>query len=76
MPTEYISPGPPVQLVQNRVYALPALQAWIVSDTALEFSMKPDTGFAAQAASTTGMNSAWPFCRCTTANAIVVVKTD
>jgi len=73
---EILSAGPVYQIVQNQVYALPAVESFIVSDTVLEFSMQTGSGFAAVAASTTGMTSSYPYCRCTTAAARVSVKRD
>lgn len=73
---EILSAGPVYTIVQNQVYALPAVEAFIVSDAVLEFSLQTGAGFAAVAASTTGMTSAWPYCRCTTAAARVSVKRD
>jgi len=73
---EILSAGPVVTIVQNQVYALPAVEAFIVSDTVLQFSLQTGAGFADVAASTTGMTSSYPYCKCTTANARVSVKRD
>ena len=74
MPTEKLSAGLPTTVSQSITYAMPACRVWVVSNAVLEFSLQSTTGFAAVAASTTGMESAWPFARCTTASPIVSVQ--
>lgn len=75
MPQEALSCGPPTTMVQNRVYALPAVTVWLVSNAALQFSQQAGTGFTADVtASTTGMQSSWAFCRSTNSDAIVTVR--
>lgn len=75
MPQEAIPAGQPTTISQTTAYALPVSRVWIVSSVPLQFSMQASTGFGSDvAASTTGMESAWPFCRCTASTAIVSVR--
>lgn len=71
---ETLSAGPTYNLTQNQVYALPPKTVWIVCNEAIEFSMNVGSGFAAVAASSTGFQSAWPYCRATTTTAKISVK--
>jgi hypothetical protein len=72
----HLSPGVPVTLVQNTVYALPVRKANVYSDSVLEVSNVTNSGFVAVAATTTGTTLAALYVRCTSGNAIVTVKFD
>lgn len=76
MPIEVISCGPPTTIAQTITYALPASRVFLVSSAVLEVSLQPTTGFttAPTAHTTTGIESAFPFCRCTGSTAIVSIK--
>jgi hypothetical protein len=77
MPTQLLSPGPPTPLVQNQVYALPAVACILFADTAATLQLSNTLAFtsnipvvltngAAQVAS--------GFIRATTAGAVVTLK--
>lgn len=73
--TTLISPGPVTDILQNVVYALPGRVVHLKSDAVVEVSLQATTGFTALATSTTGVETAAVFVRCTTANTKIVVKT-
>jgi hypothetical protein len=74
VPQESIPAGPPTTLTQNRVYALPSVTVWINSSAALQFSQDASAWTADVAASVTGMQSSYAFCRCVTASPIVTCR--
>jgi len=65
----------PTTITQNVGYAMPARACIIASSAALEVSVDNST-YIAMAVSATNASPlvAFPFVRCTTANAVVVVK--
>lgn len=70
-----LSAGVVYTLTQNQVYALPPRKVMLLSDTALEQNVvNSTTGWTALASSTTGVESAAAFVRCTSGNAVVSVK--
>lgn len=70
MPTQLISIGPPVTLVQNATYALPAQLCVITSSGPVDVSMDGTTWTAF----TSGGPSGAAFIRSTAANTIVTCK--
>lgn len=74
MPTFSIPAGVPTTIAQTTTFALPASTVWLVSSAALDFSLDGSSWVTAVAASTTGMQSAWPFCRCTSGTALISVR--
>lgn len=66
--------GPRNDLVQNRVYALPARLVFVTSSAALEVSSTSGGGFTAVTATTTGTNLGTGFVRCTSGTAVVYCK--
>jgi hypothetical protein len=80
MPTELISLGPPTTLLQNVVYALPAAEAVLFTDTATPTLQLSNTlAFTNNVAITLtgGMASVGGgFIRCTSGTAVVTLKRD
>lgn len=74
MPLEFISRNTLVTITQNVAYALPPGLNFIRSNTALEDSLDNSTFAALAGANTTGINTGARFVRCTTANALVSVR--
>lgn len=72
MATTSIPAGVPTAIAQTTTFALPVSTVWLVSNSALDFSLDGTTWVTGVAASTTGMQSAWPFCRCTGVTTCVV----
>lgn len=73
MPTQAISAGVPTTITQNVAYALPSPSCWMQSSAVVETSLDGST-WAAVSASTTGVQTAAVFVRCTTANALISVR--
>jgi hypothetical protein len=77
MPTETLSPGPPTLMVQNRVYALPAVRCLMFTDTAGTYEQSAILAgpFIATVALAGGqVEVAGGFIRCTTASPTVTLK--
>lgn len=74
MPIEVISSGYVHTLLQNIVYSTPPKRAFILSDTVLEQSLD-NSSYARVTATTTGVEIVAPFVRCTSSDAIVIIKT-
>lgn len=67
--------GPPNDLTQNVVYALPARMVFLTSSAALEICSGTVGGsFAALSGGTTGTNVSAGFVKCTTGSAVVRCK--
>lgn len=69
-----ISIGPPITLLQNVVYALPAKAVLITSSLALEVSLDGTAWVALANATTTGAVTGYVFVRCTAGNALITAK--
>lgn len=74
MPIEVISSGYVHTLIQDSIYSTPSKRAFILSDTVLEQSLDNST-YTRVTATTTGVEIVAPFIRCTTSDAIVMIKT-
>jgi len=74
--TTVLSPGVPVTITQNVVYGLPTMAVMVHSDSTVEVGMASGTtGFVLLTnANTVGANCAASYIRCTTGNAVIVVK--
>jgi len=74
MPTETVTIGPPISLVQNVVYALPPRAGRIHALAAIEISVDGVAWDALTGAETVGADIASGFVRCTTANTTAIFK--
>lgn len=79
MPTELISMGPPTNLVQNQVYALPAVRCLLFCDVAAAtFEQSASLNMTPAVALTPDANEqievAGGFIRCTSGNVKVLLK--
>ena len=74
MPTELVSCGPPITILQNVVYALPASAGRLHSLAAVEISPDGVTWDALTNSETVGADVASGFVRCTTGNTTLVFK--
>jgi hypothetical protein len=75
MPLNTLSAGHTHTLVEDVVYALPPVQVMVHSTVLLQTAItNSDAAFADVTATTTGVNLAACFVRCTTAAASVSVK--
>jgi len=71
--TNQLDPGPPYALTQNTIYALPASRVYLISSDLLQFSNTTvTTAFVNNSNSTTGMEAASQFVRCTAVTTCVV----
>lgn len=73
MATTSLKIGPVETMTQNVVYALPARQVRLMSSLAVDISLD-GSAWAALANATTGADCTAAFIRCTTGNALVVLK--
>lgn len=73
MPTLAVKIGPVETLTQNVTFALPARQVRLMASAAVEISLD-GSAWAVLANSTTGADATAAFVRCTTTNALVVVR--
>lgn len=75
MPTETLSAGRSHEIIQNTIYALPPSRNFIQSLAVVQLSVTTTTtDFAVVAASTTGVETAAIFVRCTTGTTTIAVK--
>lgn len=74
MPVISIPLGAPTDILQNIIYALPNRACLILSTVALEVGQKDTGAWVAAPTSTSGMQTAGSFIRCTTAGATVTAK--
>lgn len=77
MPTQLLSIGPPMPLVQNQIYALPSVSCDLFADTAATLQVSNTLAFTANQALTltNGVSPvAGGFLKCTTAGAIISLK--
>ena len=76
MPQELLPLGTPVALVQNQVYALPAVQCRVYTDNAATFQQSTTVAFTASTAVTLVEGSyllSAPYFRCTSAGPVNAV---
>ena len=76
MPTEVLSCGPAVAILQNVVYAMPACKVRVHSLAAVEISVDGIAWDALTGSETVGAEAASVFLRCPTGNTTVVLKKD
>lgn len=75
MPTETLSAGMAHSILQNVIYALPPSRNFIQSQAVVQLSLTTTTtDFVNVATSTTGVETASIFVRCSTGNTIIAVK--
>lgn len=74
MPLEFLSRNLGTTITQNVAYALPPGLNFIRSSAAIEDSLDNSAWTALAGANTTGINTGARFVRCTTANALVSVR--
>ncbi len=73
MPTQLLSVGYPITILEDVVYALPSKAVFLKSDAALEVSVDNDT-WAALTGATTGVEVVAGWVRCTSASTQVIIK--
>lgn len=71
---ELLSPGPPITILEDVVYALPSSNVFISSVDPIEYSVDNDTWAALENADTTGVFAPGAYIRCTTGDTTVVCK--
>ena len=74
MPTEVISVGPPITLVQNQVYAMPGRVVRVHALAVLEISPDGLTFDTLTASDTVGTEVASGFIRSTSASNVITLK--